>query len=304
MSWFPQPRLIESTVFTTLPEVFRAPRVSGWSLANKRGAALHSFLEGPCFDPAGNLYVTDIPGGRIFRISPQGDWTCLVEYDGEPNGLAYHAEHGLIVADYKNGLMQLDLATGRVSPLLERRNAERFKGVNDLIVSRSGDIYFTDQGQTGLHDPTGRVYRLRPSGQLDCLLSNGPSPNGLVLSADEDVLFVAMTRDNAIWRMPLLPDGSVGKVGRFASFHGVSGPDGVVMDRRGNLLIAHASLRAVLVVGTQGEPLAKIMSAAGGTVTNLTFSHSEPNRLFITESESGSILTALWEEERLPVQHR
>ena len=67
----------------------------------------------------------------------------------------------------------------------------------------------------------------RPSGRLDCLIANGVSPNGLVLSADESVLFVAMTRDNAVWRVPLQGDGSVSKVGRFASFHGTSGPDGL-----------------------------------------------------------------------------
>jgi hypothetical protein len=59
-------------------------------------------------------------------------------------------------------------------------------------------VYFTDQGQTGLHDPTGRVYRLCTDGRLDCLLVNGPSPNGLVLTHDESALFVAMTGDNAL----------------------------------------------------------------------------------------------------------
>jgi gluconolactonase len=47
-------------------------------------------------------------------------------------------------------------------------------------VASNGDVYFTDQGQTGLHDPTGRVYRLAPDGRLDCLIDTGISPNGLV----------------------------------------------------------------------------------------------------------------------------
>lgn len=81
-------------------------------------------------------------------------------------------------------------------PKLTRRNLERFKGPNDLIVASNGDVYFTDQGQTGVTDPTGRVYRLSPNGKLDTLLDNGVSPNGLVLSLDERVLYVAMTRAN------------------------------------------------------------------------------------------------------------
>ncbi|MCZ7009822.1 SMP-30/gluconolactonase/LRE family protein, partial [Salmonella enterica] len=93
-----------------------------------------------------------------------------------------------------NGLMLLDARSGTVRPWLERRNSERFRGVNDLTFDSRGNLYFTDQGQTGMHDPTGRVYRLAPDGKLDVLISNAPSPNGLVLSADETVLFVAMTR--------------------------------------------------------------------------------------------------------------
>jgi sugar lactone lactonase YvrE len=46
---------------------------------------------------------------------------------------------------------------------------------------------FTDQGQTGMTDQTGVVYRLSVDGKLDTLLSNGISPNGLVLSSDQKV---------------------------------------------------------------------------------------------------------------------
>lgn len=51
-----------------------------------------------------------------------------------------------------------------------------------------------------------------PAGRLDCLISDGPRANGLVLSPDEAVLFVAMTRDNSIWRVPLMRDGGAAKV--------------------------------------------------------------------------------------------
>jgi gluconolactonase len=51
-----------------------------------------------------------------------------------------------------------------------------------------------------------------------------PSPNGIVLSPDEKFLFVAMTRGNCVWRMPLMPDGSVTKAGQFFTSYGPSGP--------------------------------------------------------------------------------
>ncbi|WP_458095480.1 SMP-30/gluconolactonase/LRE family protein [Roseomonas sp. WA12] len=296
MTPFSQPREIATRMHSEMPAEFRRPVVSEWSRANKRSLPVDCFLEGPCFDRDGNLHVTDIPHGRIFRISPGGQWTCLAQYDGEPNGLALHPDGDrLLVADYKQGILSLDLATGRIEPVLARRKSERFKGPNDLVFARNGDLYFTDQGQSGLHDPTGRVYRLRSGGQLDCLLSNGPSPNGLVLSREEDVLFVAMTRDNAVWRLPLLPDGSTAKVGRFASFHGTSGPDGMAMDTSGNLLVAHASLGSVFILSAQGEPLARMRSCKGSTTTNLTFK-PDGRTVVITESETGSVLQAEWDE--------
>ena len=291
----PLPIRIETRVHTEMPPRFRRAIVTDWSRANKRGEKVDSFLEGPCFDPDGNLYVTDIPHGRVFRIRRDSEWDQVAEYDGEPNGLARHPDGRLFIADYKQGLLALDPSTGRTEPVLARRNSERFKGINDLQFARNGDLYFTDQGQTGLQDPTGRVFRLTDAGRLDCLLSNGPSPNGLALSADEDVLFVTMTRDNAVWRLPLLPDGSTAKVGRFAQFRGTSGPDGMAADQAGNLLVAHASLGAVFVLGPQGEVTARIASCRGATVTNLAFGGPERRTLFITESASGSVLAADWD---------
>jgi gluconolactonase len=293
----PPTRAIATRVFAEMPAALRRPVATEWSRANKRGLPVDCFLEGPCFDLAGNLHVTDIPHGRIFRISPGGSWTQLAEYDGEPNGLALHPDGTrLYIADYKQGILSLDLASGRVEPVLTRRNGERFKGPNDLAFARNGDLYFTDQGQTGLHDPTGRVYRLRAAGRLDCLLANGPSPNGLALSLDEDALFVAMTRDNAVWRLPLLPNGGTAKVGRFASFHGTSGPDGLEVDAAGNLLVAHASLGCVFALSPQGEPVARIRSCRGATTTNLAL---RGGTVFVTESETGAVLAAEWVPEGL-----
>ncbi len=53
-----------------------------------------------------------------------------------------------------------------------------------------------------MQDPTGRVYRLRPSGELTCLVDTIPSPNGIVIDDAMGSLFVAVTRAQAIWRIP------------------------------------------------------------------------------------------------------
>lgn len=287
------PKLIETQIFSAMPDNFRRRGVTTeWADANRPGNPTDSFIEGPSFDAAGNLYIVDIPFGRIFRIAPDGQWSLAVEYDGWPNGLKISADGRILVADYRHGIMEFDAKAGKMRPVLTSRNSESFRGCNDLHLASNGDIYFTDQGQTGLHDPFGRVYRLTKSGRLDCLIDTGISPNGLVLDPGEAVLFVAMTRDNAVWRLPFMKDGSVSKVGRFCSLFGPSGPDGMTMDQAGRLFAAHASLGHVFVFAPNGECIARIKSCAGATCTNVAIGGARRDRLYITESTSGSVLVA------------
>lgn len=158
------------------------------------------------------------------------------------------------------------------------------------MFDRAGNLYFTDQGQTGLHDPTGRLYRLRPTGQLDLLLGNVPSPNGVALSADERVLYLAVTRGNAVWRVPLLDDGSVSKVSAFFTSHGPSGPDGLAMDASGRLIVANPGLGCAWVLNHRAEPVLLVRSPLGASLTNVAFGGPDRQTLYCTESVSGSVL--------------
>jgi len=280
-------------LFSTMPEKFRKTGVrSEWADVNQGGRLADSFLEGPVFDSRGNLYVTDIPFGRVFQIDPKGEWNLVAQWDGEPNGMKFLNDTELLITDYKNGLMRLNIQTGQVKAFLERRNSESFKGVNDLVLDARGNVYFTDQGQTGMHDPSGRVYRLSPEGKLDLLLNNVPSPNGIVLSTDERFLFVAATRGNSVWRMPLLSDGSVSKVGQFFTSYGPSGPDGLAMDESGRLLVANPGLAYVWVLSHWAEPEEVLTGPKGASLTNIAFGGKDRKTLYCTDSSNGNILMA------------
>jgi sugar lactone lactonase YvrE len=91
---FARLELIKAEIFTSLPAKFRARRRTTWSDANRQGAEVDSYLEGPSFDRAGNLYVVDIPFGRVFRITPRGEWELVIQYDGWPNGLKLQSVAG------------------------------------------------------------------------------------------------------------------------------------------------------------------------------------------------------------------
>jgi len=295
MSLYPPPQEIEAQVWTRLPDEFRVrDRESDWTRGNRPGQQIDSFLEGPCFDRDGNLWVTDIPYGRIFRISPGGEWTLVAAYDGWPNGLKIHPDGRVLIADYMRGILELDPDSGKVTTIVTTRYAEHFRGCNDLALDRAGRcLYFTDQGQSGLHMPNGRVYRWDlEAGRLDLLLDTGPSPNGLVLNAAGDTVFVGMTRANAVWRVPLMPDGGVSKVGLFVQLSGGTGPDGLTIDSEDGVVVAHVGLGSVWVFDAHGEPRWRIRSPEGRLTTNVAYGGPGDRRLYITESATGSILTA------------
>jgi gluconolactonase len=291
---FAPPPLIETRVFTRLPEEFRQKnRETPWSRSRGNGP-LHSFLEGPSFDLAGNLYCVDLCHGRIFRISPQGDWDVFAEYDGCPNGLKIHKDGRIFVADARCGLLCFDPNTGKRTVILRQATDSEFNGLNDLVFGDNGDLYFTDPGESGLENSVGRVYRLRTTGELDVLMEGLPVPNGLVLSPQQDVLYLAVTRSLQVLRMLLQPRfPRVYKSGVFIQLSGgLAGPDGMAVDEAGNLSIVHAGFGTVWQFSSLGEPIARIKSCAGIRTTNVAYGGSDRKTLYITEAEEGVILEA------------
>jgi gluconolactonase len=285
---------VKAEVWMSMPAKFRSKQRSAWSDPNRQGAAVECFLEGPSFDRQGNLWFVDIPFGRIFRIDPKGNWDLVTQYDGWPNGLKFHRDGSAYICDYKKGLLRLDTVTGKIETILETAYSEGFKGLNDLHFASNGDLYFTDQGQTGIADPTGRVFRLRADGGLDRLVSNIPSPNGITLSTTEKHCYVAVTRSQQVWRLPLMADGSISKTGVAIQLSGgAAGPDGIEMDGDNGLLVCHLGV-GIWRFGANMLPTHLIYSENPHHhhLANLCFGGPDLKTVYITESLSGDILVA------------
>ncbi len=292
---FAAPPVIEASVFAEVPEHLRTvdKPPSRWIQIRRKGQKTHSFLEGPSFDRDGNLYLVDLANGRVFKVTPDGTINVVADYNGEPNGLKIHKDGRIFIADHRQGIVLLDPVSGKIEPFLTSYRMESFKGLNDLIFASNGDLYFTDQGDTGLSDPTGRLFCLRAGGQLDLLLDNIPSPNGLVLTPDESTLYLAVTRANAIWRIPFEVDQSISRVGVFIQLSGsLAGPDGLAIDSQGRLVVCHNGLGCVWVFDSFGEPVWRINSTTGRQTTNAAFGGPDNKTLFITESATGTVLRA------------
>ncbi len=290
---FAAPPIIETEIFARLPDSWRPSNETEWS--RRRGTGpLHSFLEGPSFDRAGHLYCVDICHGRIFRISPAGEWTLFTRYDGNPNGLKIHRDGRIFVTDQALGLLIFDPATGALLSRLEGPPGDRFAALNDLFFAEDGTLYMTDPGQSSLDDPVGRIWRWREGGAVELVADHLPYPNGLVTDAGNHALLIALTRTLQVIRAPLKPGTArADRLGLFIQLSGgLAGPDGLALDEAGGLAVAHSGLATVWIFDRLGEPVARVRSCAGIRATNVAYGGPDRRTLYITESEQGAILRA------------
>jgi gluconolactonase len=249
-------------------------------------------LEAPVFHADGNLYCVDVLMGQIYRVDASGNFSLLVRYDGNPSGLAAHPDGSLYIADRRKGLLKLDPATGRIDPALDAEGSAPFQRLSDLVIAPDGDIYITDQGSSDLANPCGRVYRLRAGDRLDLLLDGLAGPNGIEVDAARRKLYVAVMRANDVIRADLLPKGGLGRVQNFVRLSGGGGPDGLGLDHKGRLAVAHYQFGTVWQFDERGEARVRVRLAGGECPTSVTYKGPDKRTMYITEAETGTIQVA------------
>ena len=200
----------------------------------------YGWAEGPVWVRRGGyLLFTDVPGNRIWRWSPVGGVTLFMEPSGlagpvpagfneaGANGLAIDGRGRLLMADSgSRAIARVDLATRAKTFLATRVGGKRFNSPNDLVVARSGAIYFTDPpyGLKGIAASPLRetsaqgVYRLDPNGRVSVVDDRLNLPNGIALSPDGRTLYVAMS-DEARPEILAYPLDAAGRAARPRLFH-------------------------------------------------------------------------------------
>ena len=277
-----------------------------------------SWSEGPVWISEGDyLLFSDVPENVIYKWSEDGGLETFLQpsgYDGPEtdifreagtNGLILDDEPGhILMGDHGNrAITRLNLETKEKTPVVASYDGKRFSSPNDLVLASSGAIYFTDPpyGLQGGDDSPAKeqdingVYMFASApetGDEYVALVDGTltRPNGVILSPDEQTLYVAQSDPEAaiIVRYSLGEDGL--PTDR-AVFHDMTGlveqglpglPDGMAMDSEGNLYATGPG--GVHVFAPDGTRLALI--STGTAAANVTFG-GDGSTLYIT---SGSFL--------------
>lgn len=266
--------------------------------------------EGPVWvKKGGYLLFSDIPPNTIYKWQDGKGVTVFMKpagYHGdrtdmkEPgtNGLALDKTGNLLMCQHGNRrlarLASLSTPNGKQVTLAEKFDGKRFNSPNDLALHSSGDIFFTDPPYglaKNMDDPEKElkfqgVYRLDRKGKVHLLSDVLERPNGIVLSPDERVLYVANSHPpRPIWMaFDVKPDRTLSEGRVFfdateliAKTKRKGMPDGMKVDRKGNIFATGPG--GVLIFSPQGKHLGSILT--GESTANCAFG-DDGSTLYIT----------------------
>lgn len=248
-----------------------------------------AFTEGPAADSLGNLYFTDIPNERIHKRDAKGTLTVFAEPSGHCNGLMVVA--GQLYACAMDGqLKQYDPATTELKVLANEFKGTRFNAPNDLVMDKTGGIYFTDPRYRAPDPwPQGKeaVYYRAANGKVTRLVDDRTAPNGIILSPDEKTLYVMPSMEEELWAYPVKAAGKIGKgraLGKMTQPEGMSqtGGDGLTIDTNGNIYVTTGL--GLQIFNPEGKQLGII--SIPEHPANVTFGGPGNHTLFVTARKS------------------
>jgi len=281
--------------------------------------------EGVAAAPDGTLYFSDITfshktrdekgvieAGHIWKHDPRtGKTTIFRSPSGMSNGIKFDASGNMIVAegaDYGGRrVIRTDMRTGKSYVIAGTFEGRPFNAPNDITIDLKGRIYFSDPrylGHEPVEQPVMAVYRIDTDGSIHRIITDAGKPNGVAISPDQKTLYV-VSNDNGATGFERLPEDVPLNKGRMAllaydlspegtaTFRKVlvdyapqDGPDGLVVDSRGNLFVAvrDTTRPGICVYSPNGKELAYIKTEIP---TNVGFGRgAHKNTLYITAGKS------------------
>lgn len=236
----------------------------------------YRFTEGPTANANGELFFNEVPTSKTFKVGLDGTVSEFLadtkKGDGQrfgPDGRLYSVAGGTeqIVAYTPDGKSTV-LADG-------------FRG-NDLVVKHDGGIYVTEPGWDG-KSPS-KIWFISPNGEKKVVDTGLKFSNGITLSPDQTLLYVADSRSHWVYSYQVQPDGALEHKQKYFHLHEPdtaddSGADGLRTDRDGRLYVA---TRMGIQVCDQAGRVNCIIPTPNGKVSNFDFGGENFDVLFAT----------------------
>lgn len=235
----------------------------------------HRHTDGPAVSPTGEMFFSDPANHRIHRAGADGNVSVFAENTSGANGLMFGPDGRLYGGATRSKQMVAYGADGKTEILAEDVS------VNDLAVNVKGDLYFTDSA--------GKKVWFLPKGGKPRVVDEGiESPNGVLFSPDQALLYVSDYVGQLAWSFQIQPDGSLAHKQRYFYLHVPdaatrSGADGMATDADGRVYIA--TPLGVQVLDQMGRVQAIIPAPLTAALSNVEFGGPGMDEMFITNGD-------------------
>jgi len=255
------------------------------------------FTEGPVWDGWGNLLFTDIPNRKIHKLDSNGKFSVFRDETESANGLMFNARGNLVACEgggFK--VTEMDDSGNVIKILAEKYNGKPFNSPNDLVIDKKGGIYFTDPrfgSDKKLNQDKENIYYIKPDGEVILAADNVFKPNGVILSPDEKVLYVANSMRQYLLTYDVKEDGTITNKRNFCKLESPenrelmrtpedAGADGLAVDKKGNIYVS--TRRGIQIISPDGKLLEIIETPE--IPANCTFGGEDLKTLYITARTS------------------
>jgi gluconolactonase len=258
--------------------------------------------EGPAWDGSALLF-TNIPNSRIMRYDPQNrKVTVFRAGTNEANGLALDKEGRLYACEGQGRRIVRYEPDGSTTVICDRFNGKRLNSPNDLAIDNQGRIWFTDPRYGDYREDIEldreSVYRLdlQPDGRWKPvrITYDTTAPNGLLLSPDNRVLYVAQSKygkgeKRELRAYPILQDGTLGSYEVLHNFYPHRGIDGMCLDTEGNIIAAAgwevSGPGGIIYVFAPNGRVLETHPIPANRPTNCTFGDADLRTLYVTSTD-------------------
>lgn len=284
------------------------------------------FPEGPVAMADGSVILVEIRRKTLSRVTPDGKVSVIAELGGGPNGAAIGPDGAMYVtnnggfqwvarpdgtlaphaypADYEGGCIQrVDLATGAFTTLYTEGGGRRLRGPNDLVFDTEGGFWFSDLGKADDERiDIGHLYYARADGSEIIKARSGlMTPNGVGLSPDGKVVYVAETRTSRVWGFNIGGPGQIAQsADRYAPQHAVMGPlpgyqllDSLAVEADGRVCVATIANGGITIFNP-ADNTHEHVAVPDVLTTNICFGGADMRDAWITASSTGKLYKCRW----------
>lgn len=244
----------------------------GWELVGEG----YKFTEGPAVDPTGQVFFTDIPESKIYKIDLECKVSLFLENSQKTNGLMFGPQGKLYGC--QNGARKIVAfdEKGQAETIADEVDS------NDLVVTTAGAVFFTDP-------KGGKVWYISPQREKR-VVAEGLKPNGVILTPDQGTLVVTDSVEPTLWTFRVEADGNLthkepyyGPLRMVLGQTG-TGSDGMTVDNVGRLYVAtRAGLQMFDPTGRMGGVIHK--PSPNGPLSNVCFGGPKLNVLYVTAGD-------------------